>query len=418
MSRSGINFKRIAPCLFSIIVDYAGLGLVYPIVTAMFTEVPETIFPSVATAAARDFYMGLAYLLYPLFMFFGAAILGDLSDKYGRKRVLLLAMAGICVSFLLMSYGIHMHSLSLFLFGRACSGLMAGSQPLCMAAIADLSTAENKAWNMRLVTLTNCVGLVFGPFVAGVFTQSFFLRIVGFPFPFMIAALLAVIGFALILFLFQETFKAHVEKEVSFTRPITIFIDAFKDKKVRLLCLIVFFQLLGLMLYYQTVGIYFRELWHYSSSLLGFFYGFMGIFFALGVLIVIPFVLKRWKNEKIASYGFLIMGICALASIFYRNEAYLWADVIPFAAAHATGFTALAALFSNSADRKNQGWIMGVCAATIAVAYVVAGFSTNLLPLLGSRGLIALGGISGILSSVLMFHYAATHRSLTSRKIP
>jgi MFS family permease len=105
------------------------------------------------------------------------------------------------------------------------------------------------------------------------------------------------------------------------------------------------------------------------------------------------------------------MGICAVASVLYTNEIYLWALVIPFAASHSIGFSALAAIFSNSADEKNQGWMMGVVAATFAVASVLAGLSTNLLPFTGARGLIGLGGAAGILSSWVMFYYARKHRA-------
>lgn len=377
----------------------------------MFTQVPETVFPHIESQSARDFYLGLSYLLYPLFMFFGASFLGDLSDIYGRKKVLLSSMAGIFLSFILMSWGIASHSLFLFLFGRAFSGLMAGSQPLCMAAIADLSTPDNKAWNMSLVTLTNCIGLIFGPFVGGVFTETYFLKIFGYPFPFLLAAIFAVIGFFLILGLFQETFMPNISKKVKISRPVTIFCDALSNNYVHALVWVVLFQMMALMIYYQTIGVYLREFFNYSSANLGFFYGFMGIFFALGILIVVPFALKRWRVEAIAAYGFLFMGIFALASVFYKNEIYIWVDVIPFAAIHAMGFTGIAAVFSNCADEKNQGWVMGVLAATCAIAYVLAGLSTNLLPYLGIRGVIALGGIFGIFSGLLMIGYAVEHKA-------
>ncbi len=417
MSRNYVNFWKIAPCLFAIIVDYMGLGLVYPIVTAMFTETPETAFPSIVSISSRDFYMGLAFVLYPLFMFFGASFLGDLSDIYGRKKVLIFSMIGIFISFLLMSFGIYTHAISIFLIGRALSGLMAGSQPLCMAAIADLSTPQTKAWNMSLVTLTNCIGLIFGPFIGGVFTSTYFLKIVGFPFPFLLAAFLALVGLFLLIFLFQETFYADSKKKVLITRPITLFIDAMKSNQVRFLVLVVLLQMLGFMLYYQTIGVYFRELFNYSSSKLGYFYGFMGLFFALGVLVVIPYLLKRWKIDTIAAFGFLLCGLFALVSVFYKNEVYLWLSVIPFAVGNATGFTAIATLFSNSTDSKNQGWIMGVLAATVAISYVISGFSTNLLPYLGSRGVITLGGISGIVSGLLMIYYCL-HQRLHKKTTP
>lgn len=408
-----LKFWKIAPCLFAIIVDYMGLGLVYPVVTALFTDVPDTVFPKIQSLSARDFYLGLSYLLYPLFMFFGASLLGDFSDNYGRKKVLIFAMGGILVSFLLMSFGISTHAIWLFLVGRALSGLMAGSQPLCMAAIADLSTPATKAKNMSLVTLTNCIGLIFGPFIAGVFTNSYFLKIMGFSFPFLIAALFALIGLLLLVFLFEETFKVETKKRLHPARPITIFIDAFKSHKVLLLVVAVFLQMLGFMLYYQTIGVYLRETLQYTSSKLGFFYGFMGVFFAIGVLVVIPYVLKRWKIESIAMWGFFVCGLSALISIFYKNEIYLWITVIPFAAANATGFTAIATLFSHSTNKKNQGWIMGVLAATVALSYVVSGFSTNLLPYLSSAPIIAIGGVCGMLSGILLFYYRSRYQKNT-----
>lgn len=397
------NFWRLAPCLFAIIVDYMGLGLVYPVVTAMFTEVPDTVFPAITSVRSSDFYMGLAFVLYPLFMFFGASFLGDLSDSYGRKKVLLLTMVGIFISFILMSFGIYLHAISVFLIGRALSGLMAGSQPLCMAAIADLSTPATKAWNMSLVTLTNCVGLIFGPFVGGIFTSNYFLKVVGFSFPFLFAAFCALIGFFLLLLGFQETFVVTKKKSLSFSRPITIFIEAFKNKKILFLSAVVLLQMFGFMIFYQTVGVYLRELFHYSSSKLGFYYGYMGIFFALGVLVVIPYVLKRFKIEKIAAWGFFCSGLFALLSVAYQNEFYLWLTTIFFAIGNATGFTAIATIFSNSVSEKHQGWAMGVLAATLAISYVLSGFSTNLLPYFGSIGVIAIGGVAAIISGLIMY---------------
>lgn len=404
MTRHYTNFWKIAPCLFAIIVDYMGLGLVYPVVTAIFTQATDTVFPHIQSLSGRDFYMGLAYVLYPLFMFFGASFLGDLSDIFGRKKVLLLSVGGIFISFLLMTWGVAVHSIALFLIGRACSGLMAGSQPLCMAAIADLSTPSTKAWNMSLVTLTNCIGLIFGPFIGGVFTANYFLKIAGFPLPFIIAAVVSLIGFLLLYFLFEETFKVKKDKKLVPTKLFTLFATAFHNKKVRFLVLVIFLQMLGFMLYYQTIGVYLREVFHYSSSTLGYFYGYMGIFCALSVLVIVPYALKRWKIEWIAAWGFFLCGLSAFISVFYKSDFYAWTTVIPFAAANALGFTAFATLFSNSADKNSQGWIMGILGATVALSYVISGFSTNLLPLLSSTGVIALGGIFGIISGLLLYY--------------
>jgi hypothetical protein len=123
-------------------------------------------------------------------------------------------------------------------------------------------------------------------------------------------------------------------------------------------------------------------------------------------VVVVPFTLKRWKIETIASYGFLLCGLAAFISVFYKNELYAWLTVIPFAISNAFGFTAFATVFSNCGDKNNQGWAMGILAATVALAYVVSGFSTNLLPFLGGAGVIEAGGICGIISGFVMFHFS------------
>jgi DHA1 family tetracycline resistance protein-like MFS transporter len=317
MTQKAITFSRIAPCLFSIIVDYMGFGLVYPLVTAMFTPSARNGVSPHRIDLRSGFLFKFVLFALPLVHVFRCLIPWRYVRHLWPQKSASSFDGWYLAELLLMAYGIYVHSIGLFLVGRGASGLMAGSQPLCMAAIADLSTAENKARNMSLVTLTNCIGLVLGPFIGGVFTEAYFLQWAGFSFPFFLAAAFALVGLGLIYFLFQETFIPNREKTVKFTRPLTIFFDAFKHHHISLLVSVVFSQLLGLMIYYQIMGIYLRDLFHYSSAQLGYFYAFVGLFFALGILIVLPRALKRWQLEEIvglwlSDHGHLRCGQCAV----------------------------------------------------------------------------------------------------------
>src|ERR1700687_3169550 len=99
------KFLTIAPALLAIIVDYFGWGLVYPLATAIINDPNSTLVPATATLQMREFYLSLSFLLYPLCMLFGASSLGDISDIYGRKKVLFLCTIGIGLSFLCMGFG-------------------------------------------------------------------------------------------------------------------------------------------------------------------------------------------------------------------------------------------------------------------------------------------------------------------------
>ena len=197
MMTKKISYAAIAPCLLAIVVDAMGFGLVYPVITAIFTSVHNPFLAVDATAQARHFYLGLGFMLYPLFMFFGASFMGDLSDSIGRKKVMLICMAGICLSFLLMAFGVVFSSIALLMIGRALSGLMAGSQPIAQAAIADCSTEETKAFNMSIMTLALSVGIVVGPLLGGVLSDSDITRLFNFATPFFVAAVFALIALCL-----------------------------------------------------------------------------------------------------------------------------------------------------------------------------------------------------------------------------
>jgi len=83
-----------APCLLAIVIDVFGYGLVYPIMTAIFTNPSNPPLSSLHSETLRNFFMGLSYMLYPLGMLFGASFMGDLSDHFGRKKVIALCMGG------------------------------------------------------------------------------------------------------------------------------------------------------------------------------------------------------------------------------------------------------------------------------------------------------------------------------------
>ena len=265
------NFSKltsIAPCLLAIVIDVFGYGLVYPIMTAIFTNPSNPLVAGLGSEGMRDFFLGLAYLLYPLCMLFGSSFMGDLSDHFGRKRVIALCMGGIALSFLLMAIGVIEASLTLLLAGRALSGLMAGSQPIAQAAISDLSTPETKALNMSLITFVICIGLVLGPLMGGVFSDPKVAHGFGFETPFFIAGGISIIAVIWILLSFRETYIAKEKKPLSFFRPIQVFIDAFHHKKVRFLVIIFILMQVGFGLYFQTILIQIKELYNYSSFLL------------------------------------------------------------------------------------------------------------------------------------------------------
>ena len=224
------SFKEVAPCLFAILVDVLGFGLVAPLLIALFVS-PETNVFAIHSSSLKYAALGVTLAIYPLFMFFGTSFIGDLSDIWGRKKTLALSMIGMAVGFLLMAVGVVIASFALFIFGRILSGLVAASQSVALAVISDLSTPENKAVHLSYIAMVQCVGFVLGPLIGGVLSES------SLSIPFFGASFLGIIAFVWIVCGFKESFTKAAQKQFSFARIIRVFIEAYQNKSILHLCL-------------------------------------------------------------------------------------------------------------------------------------------------------------------------------------
>lgn len=131
----------------------------------------------------------------------------------------------------------------------------------------------------------------------------------------------------------------------------------------------------------------------------------MGFSFALGTLIVIPLALKKWKVSCMATFCLTMTGLFQLWGGFNSNETMTWILAFPISLSDIVAYTMLMTIFSNTGTESTQGWVMGIFGATVAISFALVGASTNLLPYIGTHGLIMIGGILGVLSGAGMFLY-------------
>ena len=411
--------KRIAPCFFAIIIDAMGFGLVYPTMTALFTDPNSPVLSPNVTVHMRQFYLGVSFLLYPLCMFFGTSFMADLSDKYGRKNILIVCMIGIALGFFLMGFGVTASSLSLLFIGRALSGFMAGSQPVAQAAITDLSDASTKVRNMTIISMSYCVGVILGPLLGGFLADRALVSWFDFSTPFYAAAILSLIAVLWVALGFKSTSVSQAAKavKISLARPITLFIEGVKHPLIRKLALVYLVMQLGYSIFFQYIVVYMQQAFHYSPSQLGAVNSMMGIGFGVGLLVGMPLVIKRAKTITIALYTMLALGIVQSISGLVPGAAIQWVMAFLVATIDIMAFSTILTLFSDSVNENKQGWAMGIANAMMALSWTVTGFGSNLLHLVGANGLIFIGGILILLAFVgLKWIFAPAFAAYTAQK--
>ncbi len=395
-----------APIWLALIIDSMGYTIVYPVMTLIFTSSTHPILPPGTSVALRNFYLGFGYLLYPLTMFFGASIMGDLSDRIGRKKVLLIAILGFSLSFLLMGIGTEFDSLLLLFLGRALSGLFAGSQPTAQAAIADLSPLEEKKRNFSVMTFVISLGTILGPIFGGFFADEKLSSYFSFATPFYFVALVGLLNFFWLFWKFPETYVPYEHKKIDFLRPLKIFSKVFLEKQVFQIALIFFLMQIGFSTFYQLIQVRMAIDFGYTALHLGLFNTGLGICFTLAMWISLKYILKIFHEGTIGLTSLFLTALFLILCAFFRSQILVILFGYLAAGFDMVAYAMMMTAFSHAASSEKQGWVMGVFGAILALSWVLTGFSTNLLTLISSRAIINLGGISMLISALLLFFYA------------
>lgn len=413
-----VNYISLLPLFMVILLDVAGIILVLPVLTPLILQ-PDGIVPLGTPLAIRDFLYGLSLAIFPLFMFFSTPVLGDLSDKFGRKKLLFICMVITAVSYLIAGIGVLCHSLLTLLFSRALGGLVAGTQPIATAAIIDISTSQTKTKNLALVVFTTSIGLILGPAIGGITAEKSIVSWFGYESPFFFAAGVSLINAILIQLFVKETNPTKASHAICLTKGFLLFITAFTQKKFRLLSFLYFCYALAWGLYYQTINWFFMEKYNYSVGKLGLFVSFIGVIFALTTSLGARFILKFSSNE-INTYIFFIftMAIANLGSAMSHGELAQWLWVILNAGSDVICFTVALSIFSNLENNNNsQGWIMGVTGAIGAITWTVGGLIAGPLGYINIYAPLWVAGILCLISFISMIiyrKYRTSHQPIQS----
>ncbi len=372
--------RSILALLLVIAIDSMNFGFIFPVLTPMLLQGQNPILPPDISLALRDFLYGLIVAVFPLFMFIGAPILGDLSDYIGRKRVLFICLAGTGVGYLVSGIGVSVNLFSLLIFGRIISGLTAGALPLAQAAIADVShDPKTQAKYMGLMMFAIAGGQVLGPAFAGFFSDTNISSLFSNALPFYLATGLAILNLLWLFAAFKETYKIEQLKKLSFTKTIVSFGQVFTSKPLLLMSMVFLCMQLSWSFYSQATPAYLQAMFHYSNFALGLFSASLGVFIAIGGTLIMPSLASVVTSKQGCIIALVSMAVGTFAGVIFSSEIVFWIGLMVNAIAAALAFSFIITLFSSLVNKSKQGWVMGITGAIIAAAWTVTALLTGIL---------------------------------------
>src|SRR3989344_3479623 len=164
-----IRNKPLPVIFFTVFVDLIGFGILIPVVPLLLADPESSYFllPKGFTVNQGYIMLGFLTAMFPLMQFLAAPILGQLSDKFGRKRILAISLFGTCLSYLIFAYAILTRNIPLLFAARAFDGITGGNIAVAQAAIADVTTPANRAKNFGLIGAAFGLGFILGPYIGG-----------------------------------------------------------------------------------------------------------------------------------------------------------------------------------------------------------------------------------------------------------
>ncbi len=199
-----LDFKRVLPVLVIVLVDLMGLSIIIPLLPLY-----------AARFGADALTIGFLQAAYPAMQFLGAPLLGRLSDRFGRKPVLIVSQMGTLGGFLLLGFA---NSLPLLFLSRIIDGLSGANIAMAQAAIADSTTEKTRTQGLGLIGAAFGVGFVLGPILALIVlaTTGQNYQAVAFT-----AAFFSLMSILLTIFWFKETLVEGVDPAAARKRPFT-----------------------------------------------------------------------------------------------------------------------------------------------------------------------------------------------------
>lgn len=384
--------------LLVIVVDVMGAGLFMPLVPNLFWGGHPLLLDPSTSNAWRQIDYGLSFSFWAMGVFFGAPLLGEFSDRIGRKKILLISLIFVMASYLLSYLSIVAISITLFMLSRLINGFFASSFPIAQAIIIDISSQENRGRNLGWVTLASSLGVIIGPLLSS-FSYSLGGEEFGASLAFISAAGLAGINFLLVFFFLKETGQARQHKVKNFLKIFASCRFAFTDVRIRYLSLIfvVFSVFWGF--YFQGVLLALAERFNQTPTGLGWFYAFVGLGLFFMTVFIQPYLLKNYRLKYLCMCSmFLITIICVINMLFQILEIQ-WLCAIAACMAYSLCYIAFATLFSKLVNADEQGKTMGgigaLFALTLGIVSLFVGVLSNIsvfLPILISAPLSLLGG--------------------------
>ena len=332
--------KALLTIFLIVFIDLLGFGIILPLL------------PFIAKKyQANPAQIGFLIATYSFFQLLSSPILGRLSDRFGRKKLLIISQLGSALGFLILAFA---NNLPLLFLSRIIDGITGGNISIAQAYIADITDKKNRAKGMGLIGAAFGLGFIFGPALGGVLSK------ISYSAPALLAAFVSLITILTTMFFLKET--VNVKKVVD--NPKTKFnLDELKRvfSIPNLLFLIIIFFLINLVfsLNQGNLALWTEKTFNYDALKNGYIFAYAGVLTVIVQILILPFLLKKFNEKTILKIALFNLFLSFFLILLAKNELIFYLALTFMPLGNGLANPSIQAIVSENVPKEEYGGTLG-----------------------------------------------------------
>jgi MFS transporter, DHA1 family, tetracycline resistance protein len=354
---SGVSVRRSAlSVLFSVVfLDNLGFAIVVPY-----------LYFYVVTLDGSPFLYGVLLASYALMSFVFTPFLARFSDRFGRRKILLLGLAVSSLSYFIFGSA---QVIWLLFVGRMLSGTTAATVPVAQAYVADVTSPNQRLRYLGFLSSAAGIAFILGPAIGGTLSSLF-----GYGMPSYLASVLAFTNLILAYFLLPEPSSFNIKKTVV---SFGALLDVIRKRKIALLLSIYFLFFVAFVFLQASLSPWLQAVFGFGAFQTGLFFFFVGTVSVFTQAVLLPILSKRYSRLTLSLYGIIYFVIALVGLSLVSNLVVLLVITSVFSFGFGIQLVTFNTLISLNTSKEAQG-------GTLGVAWAIAGLAQTVAPVLAA----------------------------------
>lgn len=392
----------------TMLIDITGWGIIIPVIPKL---IQELIHGDISEAAKIGGWLTFAYAIT---QFIFAPLIGNLSDKYGRRPIILISLFAFTLDYILLAFA---PTITWLFIGRIIAGISGASITTASAYIADVSTPENRAKNFGMIGAAFGLGFIIGPVIGGLLGQY------GSRVPFYATAILCFINFLYGYFILPESLSKENRRELNLKRanPVGAFMNLQKHPKLIGLVVAMFILYVASHAVQSNWSYFTMYQFNWDERMVGISLGVIGLLVGLVQGVLIRWINPKLGNEKSIYLGFLLYAVGMFLFATATQSWMMFVFLIPYCLGGIAG-PAMQSVISAQVPANEQGEIQGILSSLMSASAIIGPpmmttvfyyFTHKDAPFQFAGAPFVLGGMLMFVSAVIAY-YSFKKQKITS----